>query len=207
MFREMTNEILNQFKVHPQKKRPLIVGIDGLSGAGKSTLVTQLERELKNKCIVSVIHIDDHIVESSKRYHTGYDEWYEYYYLQWNIEMITNDLFKKIHNRDKELTLPFYNKSTDTNTFKKIKITPESIILIEGIFLLRKEWKKFYDYTLFLDCPREIRYERVLKRELVTGDSEERLNKYKKRYWLGEDYYLKTQHPRKEASKIYNSFL
>ncbi|MDQ0272897.1 uridine kinase [Cytobacillus purgationiresistens] len=203
----MTNEILNQFKVHPQKKRPLIVGIDGLSGAGKSTLVTQLERELKNKCIVSVIHIDDHIVESSKRYHTGYDEWYEYYYLQWNIEMITNDLFKKIHNRDKELTLPFYNKSTDTNTFKKIKITPESIILIEGIFLLRKEWKKFYDYTLFLDCPREIRYERVLKRELVTGDSEERLNKYKKRYWLGEDYYLKTQHPRKEASKIYNSFL
>ncbi|MEK5049038.1 MULTISPECIES: hypothetical protein [Bacillus] len=78
--------------------------------------------------------------------------------------------------------MPFYNKEKDTFTQRTIKITPKSIVIIEGIFLLREEWKTFYDYVVFLDCPRDIRYERVLHRDTYIGDLEERLKKYQNRY-------------------------
>ena len=48
--------------------RPFIVALDGLSGSGKTTLARVLKDELEN---VMLIHIDDHITERKRRYHTG----------------------------------------------------------------------------------------------------------------------------------------
>ncbi|MFJ7950304.1 uridine kinase [Lysinibacillus sp. NPDC096418] len=95
MFKEVIEELLYRYKMRTVKNRPLIVAVDGLGGAGKTTLVKNIENELKNICTISVIHIDDYIEENNERYNTGYDEWYEYYYLQWNIEKIRDDLLKK----------------------------------------------------------------------------------------------------------------
>ncbi|MBK3496328.1 AAA family ATPase [Viridibacillus sp. YIM B01967] len=200
---EIAGELLYQFSSRSHN-RPLIVAIDGLSGAGKTTLVKNLECELKDKCKVTVIHIDDHIVERNKRYNTGHEEWYEYYYLQWDIKMITNKLLEKIYNNSNEITLPFYDHSTDTISTKEITVTTNSIVLIEGIFLQRKEWRNFYDLIIFLDCPLEMRYERVLHRDSYIGDYQERLNKYKRRYWLGEEHYFDIENPIKNADQIYN---
>ncbi len=43
-----------------------------------------------------IFHIDDHIVERNKRYNTGFEEWYEYYYLQWDIEWLRQKFFQKL---------------------------------------------------------------------------------------------------------------
>ena len=56
-----------------------------------------------------IFHIDDHIVERNKRYHTGYEEWYEYYYLQWDIEWLRQKFFQKLQHETK-LKLPFFMK-------------------------------------------------------------------------------------------------
>lgn len=69
--------ILHKYKNH-KWHRPFIVAVDGLGGAGKTTLVQQLKHDLNG---IVTIHIDDHIVERKKRYHTGHDEWFEYYQL------------------------------------------------------------------------------------------------------------------------------
>lgn len=195
--------ILIQYLARTNKLSPFIVAIDGLSGSGKTTLVHQIERELRdNDCKVVIIHIDDHIVERTKRYDTGFDEWYEYYYLQWDVEMLTNQLFQSLRNNSHDLSLPFYDQTTDSLTNRQLSISNNSIVLIEGIFLQRKEWKSFYDYTLFLKCSREVRCERVLKRDKYIGDLEKRLNKYKRRYWPGEDYYLEAEKPIEHADKV-----
>ncbi|MGG0663601.1 kinase [Viridibacillus arvi] len=201
--KELAEKILLQFATRTFKKRPFIVAIDGLSGAGKSTLVKKLEQELSNNnSSVVIIHIDDHIEKKHKRYETGHEEWYEYYYLQWDIKMLTNSLFEGLRNNKKNIDLPFYDKSTDTISVKQITVTVDSIILIEGIFLQRKEWREFYDYTIFLDCPRELRYERVLNRDSYIGDKKAILLKYKRRYWLGEEHYLNTENPIKNADIV-----
>jgi len=200
---ELIEDLLSNFQNRTVRERPYIVGIDGLSGAGKTTLVKKLQDYLKNQCNIVVLHIDDHIVERDRRYHTRYEEWYEYYYLQWDAEMLVEKLFKKLHSNSTELTLPFYDKSIDQIEHKTLSIHSNCMVIIEGIFLQRKEWKEYYDFTIFVDCPREKRYERVLQRDSYIGNEQEILDKYKRRYWLGEDYYLETVKPTEIANKLY----
>lgn len=182
--------------------RPFIVAIDGLSGAGKTTFVNQLKNKLDH---IFVIHMDDHIVEREKRYDTGYEQWYEYYQLQWDTHFLEEHLFKKLHQNERELHLPFYNKDQDSCVNKTIHLPPDTIVIIEGVFLLREEWKNYYDYIIFLDCPKEVRYERVLQRDTYIGDKAEIAKKYRERYWIAEEYYLNKQSPLKLAHSIFCS--
>lgn len=204
--KEMADNLIFQLSTRRLKDRPLIVGIDGLSGAGKTTFVKKLRQELMSQNDdVIILHLDDYIVEKTKRYQTEYEEWYEYYFLQWDIKRLETELFKKINAKSKTLTLPFYDKSADTISTQQIKVSLNTICIIEGIFLQRKEWRDYFDYVIFIDCPRELRVERVLKRDLYIGSHQERLNKYQKRYWLGEEYYLNIENPMSKADIVYNS--
>ncbi|WP_337999469.1 kinase [Solibacillus daqui] len=198
MYDTLKQKIEEEYNKH-YLDRPFIVAIDGLSGAGKTTIVHQLKSEIEN---VVILHIDDHIVKREMRYNTGHDEWFEYYQLQWDTNYLKQHLYKKLHQNEKQLHLPFYDKDKDTLISKSIQIPPKSIVIIEGIFLLREEWKAFYDYIIFLDCPKEVRYERVLHRDTYIGKLEERLIKYQNRYWVAEDYYLKMQNPFELAHTI-----
>jgi len=200
--RKLAKHLLTQWDIHSQK-RPFLVAIDGLGGAGKTTLVKTLKAELKTQCLVHVLHIDDHIVERNKRYDTGYEEWYEYYYLQWNIEKM-KCFFTKVHHEPTELSLPVYNTTTDSIILKQLPLEPNSMLLIEGVFLQRTAWRSFYDFIVFVDCKEETRHQRVLNRDRYIGDYEDRLHKYKRRYWPAEAYYMKTVEPIEKAHIVHH---
>lgn len=201
---QVTTEVIKRFNSLDRGQRPLIVAIDGLGGAGKTTVVKELVGTLENEYIINVLHIDDYIVESEKRYNTGNEEWFEYYYLQWDIELIKKCLLK-IHNNQQELTLPLYNRATNTVINSKRLFVSNSILLIEGVFLQRNEWREFYDYTIFLECPKHVREKRVLKRDSYIGDVSAIRKKYEKRYWVAEDYYLTKEQPLQKADLLWHA--
>ncbi|KPU56246.1 kinase [Bacillus wiedmannii] len=189
-----TNELINVMKKH--KENRFILGIDGLSRSGKTTFVTNLKENMKQESIpFHIFHIDDHIVERNKRYHTGYEEWYEYYYLQWDIEWLRQKFFQKLQN-DTKLKLPFYNNETDSSEMKKVQIPIVGVIVIEGVFLQRKEWRDFFHYMVYLDCPRETRFLRE------SEETQKNLSKFENRYWKAEDYYLESETPQKGANLV-----
>ncbi|MED3038246.1 uridine kinase [Bacillus thuringiensis] len=188
------SEIINDMKKH--KENRFILGIDGLSRSGKTTFVTNLKENMKQESIpFHIFHIDDLIVERNKRYHTEYEEWYEYYYLQWDIEWLRQHFFQKLQNETK-LKLPFYNDKTDSCEMKKVQIPIVGVIVIEGVFLQRKEWRDFFHYMVYLDCPRETRFLRESK------ETQKKLSKFENRYWKAEDYYLETESPKDRADLI-----
>ncbi|KMP95758.1 MULTISPECIES: kinase [Bacillus cereus group] len=189
-----TNELINIMKKH--KENRFILGIDGLSRSGKTTFVTNLKENMKQESIpFHIFHIDDHIVERNKRYHTGYEEWYEYYYLQWDIESLRQKFFQKLQTETK-LNLPFYNNVIDSCEMKKVQIPIVGVIVIEGVFLQRKEWRDFFHYMVYLDCPRETRFLRE------SEETQKNLSKFENRYWKAEDYYLESETPQKRANLL-----
>ncbi|EJV63951.1 kinase [Bacillus sp. FSL M7-0884] len=189
-----TNELINIMKKH--KENRFILGIDGLSRSGKTTFVTNLKENMKQESIpFHIFHIDDHIVERNKRYHTGYEEWYEYYYLQWDIESLRQKFFQKLQNETK-LKLPFYNNETDSSEMKKVQIPIVGVIVIEGVFLQRKEWRDFFHYMVYLDCPRETRFLRE------SPEAQKNLSKFENRYWKAEGFYLETELPKDRADLV-----
>lgn len=164
----------------------LILGIDGLSRSGKTTFTERLRRDLvqmqRNVCM---FHLDDHIVERKRRYDTGHEPWYEYYALQWDLPYLREHLFLKLR-RSNETVLEFYNDMLDEQVTKTICIPPECVIIVEGVFLQRPEWRGFLDYCVYLDCPREVRFSRE------NADAQASLTKFERRYWKAEDHYLQS---------------
>ncbi|MFJ7972069.1 kinase [Psychrobacillus sp. NPDC096389] len=203
---QITNSILERMKHLSELNRPRIIGIDGLSGAGKTTITETIIKELTNAAYeVAVIHIDDLIVERAKRYNTGHPEWYEYYSLQWDVQEIKEKLLEAVYKEFSHLNLKYYDKENDRCYMKSINLEQCNVLLIEGIFLQRKDWKKFFDFMIYLDCPENIRYKRVLQRDAYIGNMSERLEKYKRRYWIAEEYYLQEENPIENADIVINS--
>ncbi|CAG9614070.1 Uridine kinase [Bacillus rhizoplanae] len=173
-----------------------ILGVDGLSRSGKTTLVKKLSEAVKEKNIpFYVFHIDDHIVERKKRYNTGHEEWYEYYYLQWDITWLRDHFFDKL-GFSNDLILPFYNNESDTQSIKSIKLPNTCVIVIEGVFLQRKEWRSFYDYVVYLDCPRNKRFLRE------NEHTQQNISKFQNRYWKAEEFYINTESPTNIANLV-----
>ena len=182
--------------VSQNKSDRWILGIDGLSRSGKTTCVKQLEAELKQKGIsFHIFHIDDHIVERNKRYDTGYEEWYEYYQLQWDVKWLQKHLFQKL-KMENQLNIPFYNDQTDTCETREIIIPNPCTIIIEGVFLQRKEWREYFDYMVYLNCPREQRFLRE------SEETKRNRAKFERRYWKAEEFYLETEIPKQKADLI-----
>ncbi|OHX31032.1 kinase [Bacillus mycoides] len=189
-----TNEIMKVIKEHKDER--FILGIDGLSRSGKTTLVKELEADMKQSGIpFHIFHIDDHITERNKRYNTGFAEWYEYYNLQWDIEWLQRNFFWELQS-DIQVQLPFYHDETDICEMKEIQLPLVGVIIVEGVFLQRKEWRNFFHYMVYLDCSRETRFLRE------SEETQKNLPKFQSRYWKAEEYYLEKESPRDLADFV-----
>lgn len=181
------------------KNGRFVLGLDGLSRSGKSTLAKIISKLLnQNKKKVIIFHIDDHIVESKLRYDTDFEEWYEYYNLQWDVEFLRENLFAKLRE-EKEVTLPYYKSELDKSDTRTMSIPQECLIIIEGVFLQREQWRNFFDLLVYLDCPREKRYERE------SLETRRKTDKFKFRYWKAEEYYLDKVNPVSVADIVINT--
>ena len=103
------------------------------------------------------------------------------------------------------IKLDFYDAPADSHKRQELNVSPNQIVLVEGIFLQREEWKHYFDFTVFIDCPRELRYQRVLERDSYIGNLQARLDKYENRYWRGEIHYLETEKPMDNAELVYRT--
>lgn len=177
----------------------LILGIDGLSRSGKTTISRLAGGYLKERGIpYCLIHLDDLIVEKKRRYGTGLEEWQEYYFKQWEIGALAETLFSKLKNAD-EVLLGFYEPEADRRTTKRIRLPKKGIILVEGVFLQRPEWRPHMDKVVYIDCPREQRFERE------SPATKKEMEKFRHRYWKAEMYYEKAVMPIKHADLTFNT--
>jgi uridine kinase len=142
--------------------------------------------------------MDDYIVDRKNRYGTGNDEWSEYYHLQWDVAWLRENLFNNVKTKH-QLNLPMYNDELDTHHTQTISLPAAGVIIIEGVFLQRAEWRGFFDSVVYLDCTREERFRRE------SEATQKNIEKFRNRYWKAEDYYLMNVCPLKQADWVLTS--
>ena len=197
--KKITDLIISRYN----RERTLIVGIDGAGGAGKSTISDTLEKELRSEGYnAAVFHIDDMIHPRAVRYNDDYPQWEQYYYLQWRYDYFMREVISPIREGRSLGPIELYDKENDSYKTVLSDIPAGSIVIVEGVFLLRSELEGAFDVTVYIDVSKEERLERVLKRDGYIGDSEAILKKYNERYFPAEDHYFEECSPKEKADII-----
>ena len=180
-----------------------IVGIDGLGGAGKSTISEKICSEIEHHNVHTILlHIDDFINVKAVRYNSAYPEWQCYYDLQLRYDYfinIVNQLKNKINN---SIEIELYDKDNDCYFTKCYDVIEKTIVIVEGIFLQRKELQGIFDYMVYIDIPENVRMTRVLKRDTYIGNEQQIIDKYENRYFPAERKYFSEYHPEQSANRV-----
>lgn len=204
---QIINDIFHNITMLINSNDITIIGIDGLGGSGKSTISNMLSERLSNKGYNNIIlHIDDFIFPRNIRYNAEYPEWQCYYNLQWRYDYLTNDILLPIkQNRVLDSYIELYDKESDNYKKEKLEIKSKTIVIVEGIFLQRKELKGLFDYVIYIDVTECIRLERLIKRDTYIGSESDIISKYQNRYFPAEHKYIEECNPRKQADYVINN--
>lgn len=196
--------LLNKLKTEDLSNKIYIVGIDGLGGAGKSTIVNSLKLQLQNENYPTyILHIDDFIHPKHIRYDNTKEEWYCYYNIQWRYDYLVEEILSPIKKgKTINKTIELYNKENNKYLLQSLYIPYGSILILEGVFLQRKELKNYLDFVIYLDVPQDVRLNRVLIRDSYIGELEDIKNKYERRYFPAENKYLLEYSPIETADFV-----
>ena len=141
----------------------LIIGIAGGSGSGKTFLTKKILRSFKTKCVV--IHQDSYYKDLS---HLGMKERISNNFDHPNsidIKLLIKDVKTLING--KSILQPIYDFSNHTRKQKYLTITPNPIIIVEGVLIFHfEELANLFSLKIFLDVDPDIRFIRRLKRDV-----------------------------------------
>ncbi len=144
--------------------QPIIIGIAGGTGSGKTTFSQELVSRLQTDRIVYISH-DSYYKDLSnlpfeERIKQNFD----------HPDSLETDLMVQ-HllslKAGKSVDIPVYNFETYTRTPEVEHISPQPVILVEGILIFAiKELRDIMDVRIFVDTDPDIRFMRRLKRDI-----------------------------------------
>ena len=143
--------------------KPLIIGITGGTGSGKTTVARRIYESLKGVNVV-VIQQDAYYIDLShlpleERKKINFD----------HPSAFDNDLLVEHLNKlikGEEIEKPIYSFTDYTRMKEAEKISPQDIIVLEGILLLvEKRIRDLLDIKIYVDADEDERFIRRLVRD------------------------------------------
>lgn len=152
------------------KPLPIRVAIDGIDVAGKTTFADELAFHVSKQSTRKVVRtsVDSLLNSKESRYGKGELSPFGYYEDSFNYSAFKASLLSK----------------------------SDSVLLVDGIFLLRPKIIDLLDFKVFLDVSFETSIARTIKR----GDADR--HRYETRYVPGQKIYLAQCHPSVHADIV-----
>jgi phosphoribulokinase len=143
-----------------QAKRPILIAVAGDSGSGKTTHTHGIRR-LLGADMVSYISLDGyHKEDRATRKASG----------RLPLDPRANDLkLVKTHLQSlrtgASIEIPIYNHKTGCFDAPQV-IHPQPVVIIEGLHALYPNLLPYYDFTLFVDTDREVKWRWKFERDV-----------------------------------------
>lgn len=143
--------------------QPVFVAITGGSGSGKTWLSNRLQEHFGSRA--ARISLDDFYRDRSnlaptRRAVTNFD----------HPNAIDWPLFQELMAATRSgvpITLPRYNFKNHTRVSEGLPWQPAALVLVDGLWLLRRPAvRQLFDFSIFLECPEELRLKRREARDI-----------------------------------------
>jgi uridine kinase len=184
-------QLVKSLDTLPQKQSTLLLGIDGCGGSGKSTIANQLKEALPN---ATVVHMDDFylpsaqiIQEDARNKPIGAD-------FDW--KRVLNQVLEPLSHNE---TGHYQRYDWETDCLAEWHTIPVGgIVIVEGVYAIREELSMYYDLTIWVDTPREVRLSRGIER-----DGETARDMWENNWMVAEDVYVEKQKPLARADFVF----
>ncbi|MEA3392026.1 MAG: uridine kinase [Candidatus Marinimicrobia bacterium] len=142
----------------------IIIGIAGGSGSGKTSVA---------KALVKDMHLNGTVIIEQDWYYKDLAHLPQEERMKWNFDhpdsvefdLLIKDLETMV--RGETVDVPQYNYVTHSRAKETLTITPQKVIIVEGIMVLYgAKLRNLLDIKLYVDTDPDIRFIRRLKRDI-----------------------------------------
>ncbi len=143
----------------PRRRRTLLVAIDGRGGAGKSTLARALGGLEGATTIVAIDDFYRRSLDREDRQGRGDTEIGGAFDWRRLREQVLQPLAQ-----DNPARYRHYDWDEDRLAEWRA-VEPGGVVIVEGSYSTRSELRGFYDFTIWVDAPHEVRLQRGIERD------------------------------------------
>ena len=146
-----------------QPSLPLLVAIDGIDGSGKSTFADELAASLvADGHQVVRASVDSFHNPRQVRYRRGATSPVGFFLDSHDLDALRRVLLEPMRSGQGAYATAVFDEPTDQAVaIEPVGITGEEVLLFDGIFAMRDELARYWDFTIFLDGQQRVDQRRL----------------------------------------------
>src|SRR5262245_46213393 len=133
--------------------RSLLVGVSGIDGCGKGYLATQLQAHLALRGVIpALLHADGWLNLPHKRFDQNAPA-ANFYENAIRLDQFFNQLVLPLRDRRSILLeADFVDETASDYRKHTYDYRDVAVVLVEGIFLFKPQYRKYFDLAIWIDC-------------------------------------------------------
>ena len=184
-------------------ERSLLVGISGIDGSGKGYVTKQIEARITQHSIATAnINADGWLNLPDKRFSATKPAAHFY-----KNAIRFDQLFKKLllplrESRSVEVIADFAEETATNFSKHNYRFRNVGIVLVEGIFLFKREYRELFDLKIWVDCSFFTALARALERRQEGLPPVATIEAYETIYFPAQQIHMGLDQPRQSADLI-----
>jgi uridine kinase len=202
---EVTRKILEQ-RATVSPSRGLLVGISGIDGCGKGYVTRQLEAHLAlHGVTAAILNVDGWLNLPEKRFDRTVPATNFYQNAIRFDEFFTRLVLPLRNRRSVHLVADFAEETASHYRKHTYDIRDVSVVLVEGIFLFKPQYRKYFDLAIWIDCSFPTALARAIERAQEGLSPANTIAAYETIYFPAQRIHLAQDQPREHADLIFEN--
>lgn len=177
-------------------QRSVLVAVTGIDGCGKGYVTAQIVNALQARGVRSAcINIDGWLNLPHVRFSNSNPA--EHFYLHAiRFDQMFAELVLPLRDRRSLRIEAAYAEETATTYRRHVyEFADIDVIMLEGIYLLKREFQSYYDLSFWIECSFETALERAIARAQEGLPPEETVAAYRDIYFPAQEIHCERDHP------------
>lgn len=188
------------------RERSLLVGISGIDGSGKGYVTRQLVARLALKSIAAAnINIDGWLNLPDRRFNPNDPARHFYANAIRFDELFAQLVIPLREHRSVDLIADFAEETARSYRKHAYSFKNVDVLLVEGIFLFKRDYRKLFDLTIWVDCSFPTALARALARKQEGLSPAATIQAYETIYFPAQRIHEEKDRPRDGADLIFNN--
>jgi uridine kinase len=186
--------------------RSLLVGVSGIDGSGKGYLATQLQAHLALRGVVpALLNADGWLNLPQKRFDQSAPA-VNFYENAIRLDQFFSQLVLPLRDQRSIHLVADVVEETASDYRKHIyDYRDVSVLLVEGIFLFKLEYRKYFDLAIWIDCSFPTAMARAIDRAQEGLSAAKTIAAYDTIYFPAQRIHLARDKPRENADLIFEN--